>query len=238
MEDRAPRQPLSDPKPRRTSEGRPAATRPSSRDILAEPDRSGAERVLALQLSDRYLTHGSALAWLAFVFDGSDPRELLSRLDDAAVRLFGLGDADLHDRADALTAAMFDAFGLQVELGGYDPLLLGRALDSGRAHPLVMATVAHELARRAGFESIVARSDEGNFWTILLEGDYYLPVGFVRLTSGAQASELHGCCAHEIACSALELLASRAPNDSGALAASVRARLPFAPSDGRAWGKT
>jgi hypothetical protein len=82
-------------------------------------------------------------------------------------------------------------------------------LSSGLAHPLLLATLAHELARRAGIRSAVARYGN-SFWTALISDDAYLPIGFGPPAPLA-AQELRACCAHHIAREMLSAIAATAP---------------------------
>ncbi len=74
--------------------------------------------------------------------------------------MFGVADESLFAQADALADVITNRLGLEVNGGDWRTLLLGDALVRRAAHPLLLASLGHELARRAGLHSVVARSQD------------------------------------------------------------------------------
>jgi hypothetical protein len=133
---------------------------------------------------------------------------LWERLDDAARPLFGLAGAPLEAQADAVWTAVTERLGVcrSDGVGGSrsGTVLLDRALSGESAQLLLLAACGHELARRAGLRSAVARTRRG-WWTALLAEDAFLPIGYGEPTPSS-AAEFRGCCAHQVAFATLEVL--------------------------------
>jgi len=180
---------------------------------------------VAAILGDPYLRHDTALIALAETFGDVSPEELVAQLDDAARALFGTGSLGLSQRAHAFTRAITDELRLGVDGEDYRGLLLDRGLVGRRLHPLLLAPLGHELARRAGLSSLVAYG-RGTFWTILTGEEGFIQIGYGSPPDAVTAADLRSCCAHEIAYMTLGALATRAPAQSAALAARIRASLP------------
>ncbi len=172
-------------------------------------------------LENPELRHDEALIGLAAVFGDADARELWDCLDDASRPLFGLAWGDLHEQAEALSDVMTNQLGLTAITGGYETLMLNRALSSHAAHPVLLATLGGELARHAGLDSLVARSST-DYWTVLIQEDMFLPIGYSPHCAPT-ASKLRSCCAHEIAYLALLEITASAPLDKAQQADLLRA---------------
>ena len=127
--------------------------------------------------------------------------------------MFGVSGC-LFDQADALADVITNRLGLQVTSGEWRALLLGDALARREAHPLLLASLGHELARRAGLQSVVARSHD-DFCCVLIAGEMALPVCFGEAPDGLDVSALRSCCAHELAFTILAAIGGHAPAAAG-----------------------
>ena len=96
------------------------------------------------------LAADDALIALAGRFAGCDRAAVLAQLDDVARGLFGTTSLTPRARADRLAEALCDTLGLRPVTHEHRALLIDHALATGRAHPLVIAAIGHELGRRAG----------------------------------------------------------------------------------------
>jgi hypothetical protein len=174
------------------------------------------------------LQHDEAMIGLATALGNADPHELRDCLDDNARPLFDLANAPLHTQAAEIADAITNRLGLQATTDGGNAghLLLNHALAARAAHPMLLATIGHELARHAGLSSVVARS-RTDYWTLLTRGDTFLPLGYgshIRLTT----SELHACCPHEITDRTLRSVAADGPPESAQRAGRLRVALTSA----------
>lgn len=185
-------------------------------------------RGLAQRISDPYLAHDAALVAMASTFEGSDPLQLMERLDHAARPMFGIAASDLHAQAGVLAEALFGELGLRVDSDDYRSLLLGHALCTGAAQPLLLAVLGHELARRAGLRSLVA-SSRGEYWTILMRDACFIPISYMSPPEGNAVAEMQACCAHATSCAMLETINRTAPAEPSRLALRVRGLLPLRP---------
>jgi hypothetical protein len=183
-------------------------------------------RCLAQRLSDQALRYDHALVHLADVFEGDDPLELLELIDDAARPLFGWAGRDLPSQAGALAATLATHLELTVETADHRALLLGHALTSGRADPLLLVALGHEIARRAGLNSMVVRSED-RYWTLLSQDGHLLPVGYTHPPGAVDVNQLSVACPHEISFAMLKAITHRAAGDSARIALRARAMLPL-----------
>ena len=184
------------------------------------------EWALARTLAGSTLGYDTGLATLSAAFGSCSPDELVERLDDAARPMFGAGGTSLFEQADALADVITNRLGLRVGSQSWRTLLLADALDTRDAHSLLLATLAHELSRRAGLDSVVARSHD-DFCCVLVAGDAALPVCFGSVPDGLDVSALRRCCPHEVAYTTLAGIALRAPNDVAGVAYRVRQAMPI-----------
>lgn len=143
------------------------------------------------------LKHDEAVIGLATTRGNAAPHALWDTLDQTARPLFGLAHAPLHEQAGKIAAAITNRLGLSATTDRHGHLLLNHALADRAAHPILLATLGHELARHAGLSSVVDRS-RNDYWTLLTCGDTFLPIGYSSRTT-LISSELEACCAHEIA---------------------------------------
>jgi hypothetical protein len=90
-----------------------------------------------------------------------------------------------------------------------DGLWLDRVLDSGRGHPAMLAAVATEAARRAGWSAMVCSSRQAWFAGLVEDGVLWLvdPTGEASGSSAPKTVRRH--CAHEVAFIVLTGLAER-----------------------------
>jgi len=196
-------------------------------DPASTSDTAPSEWVLARALSEPTLSHDTALATLSHAFgETCCARRLLARIDDGARPMFGVAGASLFEQADALADVITNRLGLQVGAGDWHTLLLGHALARREAHPLLLASLGHELARRAGLRSVVARSRD-EFCCVLTAGELALPVCFGAVPEGLDVSSLRSHCAHELAFTILTVAADHAPAEQAAAARRVRAAMPI-----------
>lgn len=98
------------------------------------------------------------LVGLCDAMHGVDGDAVGGLLDDAARPLFGLAGLDGDEQADVAGRVLEEALGFRTN--GCDPrcLLIDHALERRLAHPLMLACIGHELARRAGAHTAVYSS--------------------------------------------------------------------------------
>jgi hypothetical protein len=169
---------------------------------------------------------------IAGEFGPADAATTQRRLDDFALPLFGLADEDAGEQAAALLALM--AVELRfVACAGDDPrqLLLPHVVDSRRGHPLMLAVVGREIARRAGVGAAVFSSPQR--WFVGLQADEHLLLLDASLRDADQAPiQVRPHCRHELACCALTGLsrsfASHGRLDEARRAARRKLTLPIA----------
>lgn len=143
-------------------------------------------------------------------------------LDDLARPLFDVAGSDLQARANALLGVMArdQGFGAD-EIGDHDDLLLPTVLQTRRGHPLMIAIIGCEVARRAGFASGVYSSRTR--WFIGLEQSGRLLMLDAGLRDGSgRPAQVIAHCRHELAYCTLTGL-SRSFADRGRLQSAVRA---------------
>ena len=163
---------------------------------------------------------------LATALGDADPHELRDCLDHNARPLFGLAHAPLHEQAAEIAEAITNRLGLRATTDRHGHLLLNHALADRAAHPIILATIGHELARHAGLSSVVARS-RSDYWTLLTRGDTFLPLGYGSRTT-LISSEPEACCAHEIAHQILLRIAADGTPESARRADRLRVALTSA----------
>jgi hypothetical protein len=140
--------------------------------------------------------------------------------------MFGLTGSDLFEQADGLAEVITNRLGLRVGSMSWRTLLLDDALSERDAHPLLLAVLSHELARRAGLGSIVARSHD-DFCCVLIAGDAALPVCFGSVPDQLDVSALRHCCPHQVAYTTLAGIALRAPAKVAGAAYRARESMPI-----------
>jgi hypothetical protein len=197
---------------------------PASR--VPEPSTGRTDWRLARTLSEPTLGHDRAMATISHAFGGACVAGLLERIDDAARPIFGVADGSLFAQADALADVITNRLGLEVDGGDWRTVMLGDALVRRRAHPLLLASLGHELARRAGLHSVVARSHD-DVCCVLIAGETALPVCFGEAPDGLDLSSLRSVCAHELAFTILTAIGRHAPTAQASAATRVGAAMPI-----------
>jgi hypothetical protein len=143
---------------------------------------------------------------LAAQFRPVDARYALERLDDYSRRLFGLGAQHADAQAGCVLHAVRHELGMRpTDLADPESLLLDRVLERRRGHPLLLAAVAVELARRAGVPATVCSSPARWFAVFAEPAGSHLAL--VDLGGGVAAPDrrvLQRHCAHEVAIGVLE----------------------------------
>jgi Transglutaminase-like superfamily len=160
---------------------------------------------------------GEALFAVAAAWRPVDWQEMDGRLDQLARPLFGAGPGG-RERAGALAELLVERFRPDPVL--VDGLWLDRVLDSGRGHPVMLAAVATEVARRAGWSAMVCSSRQAWFAGLVASasgdeasgrgsGVLWLvdPTGEASGSSAPKTVRRH--CAHELAFIVLSGLAER-----------------------------
>ncbi len=181
-----------------------------------------AELERVLQAPD--LAADDALIALAERFAGCDRAAVLERLDDVARELFGVAALPPREQAEHLAAALTEELALRPVTHAPEALLVDRALATRRAHPLVIAAVGHELARRAGFAARIcrARSD----WWVAIPGDDVLTAIGCSAGTPTPHGPLRALCPHQLAFSLLAHLGHYGPPAWHAPAERLLQRLP------------
>jgi hypothetical protein len=190
-----------------------------------EPFTGRTDWRLARHLSEPTLSHDSAMATISHAFGGASVAGLLERIDDVARPMFGVADGTLFAQADALADVITNRLGLEVNRGEWGALLLGDVLARREAHPLLLASLGHELARRAGLQRVVARSHD-HPCCVLIAGEMALPICFGEAPDGLDVSSLRSLCAHELAFTILAAIGRHAPAAQAGAADRVRAAMP------------
>lgn len=170
------------------------------------------------------LAADDALIALSNRFAGCDRAAVLTQLDDVARGLFGAAALPPREQADRLAFALRDTLGLRPVTHDHRALLVDHALATGRAHPLVIAAVGHELGRRAGLTTRICRVRSD--WWLTLPGDEVLTV------LGCSPGRTHPCgpltaiCPHQLAYALLAHLGHDGPAAWHELACALLERLP------------
>ena len=149
---------------------------------------------------------GEALFAITAAWRPVNWQELDGRLDQLARLLFGAGPGG-RERAGALAELLIERFRPDPVL--VDGLWLDRVLDSGRGHPVMLAAVATEAARRAGWSAMVCSSRQAWFAGLVEDGVLWLvdPTGEASGSAAPKTVRRH--CAHELAFIVLTGLAER-----------------------------
>ena len=189
------------------------------------------ERSLADELSDPLLDHDTLLIAIATAFGAAPGRqELWEWLDDAARPLFDVPANGLRERAAALANLMTSELGFVASPDRYEGLLLDLAIATRLAHPLLLATLGHELARRAGWRSLTAWTP-GRYWTVLSDDGYFAPIAYDADGASLDPSDLRFCCPHDLSYAILSAIARDAPAELAASASRICDVLPVEPHD-------
>lgn len=170
------------------------------------------------------LAADDALIALAGRFAGCDRAGVLARLDDVARELFGAAALPAREQADRLAHVLSGTLGLRPVTHDHRALLVDRALETRRAHPLVIAAVGHELARRAGLSTRICRARTD--WWLSLPGDDVLTAIGCSAGASVPCGPLRATCPHQLAYALLAHLGHDGPAAWQDLAGELLDRLP------------
>jgi hypothetical protein len=187
------------------------------------------ERALVDQLADPLLEHDTAMIAISSAFNADGCAERLAEwLDDAARALFPLTTDDLRGRAVALASLMTNQLGLRACVDCWEGLLLDGAIATRCGHPLLLAGLGRELARRAGWSSLIGHGAEC-YCTVLTAGGSLIPIAYDADPAALDPARLRACCPHEAVNATLTAISRHAPVDLAASAERVRGALPAEP---------
>jgi hypothetical protein len=188
-------------------------------------ERRKREKMAARVLGRPGIEHDQAQGALATAFSVTATDSPGALLDEAALPLFGMAPAPVREQAHALADLLTNELCLVPERRDHRALLIDHALTRRSAHPLQIAVIGHELARRAGIAGFVG-SCEGEPWTAIRgEGELAL-VGSASIDDGPPASSVRPRCAHQVAAAVLREIEALAPVESAARAGRLLAGLP------------
>jgi hypothetical protein len=186
----------------------------------------GSRDSAARLLSSPSLQHDQAQAALAASLSSTAVESPAALLDEASLSLFGAAALDVSVQARALANLLTNELCLCPDRDDHRALLIDHALTRRRAHPLQIAVIGHELARRAGLSSCVAIL-EREPWTVLQgEGGMAL-VGPGSIDRPPLAPAVDPCCAHLIARQVLLAVRAIGPPQRGLRAAGLLHALPI-----------
>ena len=170
------------------------------------------------------LCHGEMLGCMVEVFGQRDSVWVSDWLDEASRPLFGAGRLGLGEQASMLTELLADELGLLPDVDDHRGLLLDHAVRVGTAHPLLLATLGHELGRRAGLHVHVCTAQRA-WWTALVDDQAYVLVG-CGAEPAAGDPKLRLRCPHQVAFAALMQLMRLGPPELAAPAKRLMCALP------------
>jgi hypothetical protein len=108
----------------------------------------------------------------------------------------------------------------------HQTLLLDHLITSRCGHPILLAGVGSELARRAGWSSVIATARDQPV-TVLTDDEYFAPIAYGTPLAVAGAAPLRAYCPHKISAATLTAITHRAPPEFAASATRVRDALPI-----------
>lgn len=189
-----------------------------------KPSPAAHDAELERTLQAPELAADDVLIALAERFAGCSRAAVLERLDETARGLFGAAALSPRERAERLAAVLTCELGLKPVTHEAEALLVDQALATRRAHPLVIAAIGHELARRAGFTARIcrARSD----WWVAIPGDDVLTAIGCSAGTPTPQGPLRAQCPHQLAFSLLAHLGHYGPPAWHAPVERLLRRLP------------
>ena len=165
------------------------------------------------------LAADDALIAVADRFAGCDRASVLAQLDDVARGLFGTAALPPREQANRLASTLRDTLGLRPVMHDHRALLVDRALATGRAHPLVIAAVGHELGRRAGLTTRICRVQTD--WWLVLCGDEVMTALGCSLGTTHPCGPLRAICPHQLTTVLLAHLGHHGPPSWHELASAM-----------------
>jgi hypothetical protein len=170
------------------------------------------------------LASDDALIALAERFAGCNRAFVLDRLDEHARALFGAASRPPREQADLLAELLTCELQLRPVTHDHRALLIDRALLMREAHPLVIAAIGHELARRAGLDTRICRARTD--WWIAVPGDEILTAIGCCAATATPSGPLRQLCPHQLAFALLAHMAHYGPAGWHADAMRLMRRLP------------
>ncbi len=159
------------------------------------------------------LQHDQAQAALAASFSVTAMAAPGALLDEASLPLFGAGELDVAEQAHALADQLTNGLCLSPDRSHHRALLIDHALTHRSAHPLQIAVIGHELARRAGIPSFVGVCEDEP-WIVVRGEDRMALVGPAEIAGRPNAQTVRPRCAHQVARAVLTEIQASAPPDS------------------------
>jgi Transglutaminase-like superfamily len=176
-------------------------------------------------LSSPGLEHDQAQAALAAGLSSTTLESPGSLLDEASLQLFGTAELDVADQAEALADVLTNDLCLCPDRDDHRALLIDHALTRRRAHPLQIAVIGHELARRAGISSVIAIF-ESQPWTVVRGAGGMALVGPGSVQGRPVAPEIRPRCPHQIARQVLLAVRAQGPPERAHRASRLLRVLP------------
>ncbi len=183
------------------------------------------ESSAARLLSTPGLQHDQAQAALASSFSVTAMAAPGALLDEASLPLFGLGEAEVAEQAHALANQLTNGLCLSPDRRSHRAVLIDHALTHRSAHPLQIAVIGHELARRAGISSFIGICEREPWIVVRGENEMAL-VGPAEIAGSPNSQTVHPRCPHQVARAVLNEIRACAPPDAARRANSLLAALP------------
>jgi regulator of sirC expression with transglutaminase-like and TPR domain len=141
------------------------------------------------------------LLGLSAEFRKVDRAAALEALDELSRPLFGIGEQPARQAGERIAATLWHDAGLRPTSAGIDAFLLDRVLQLRRGHPILLAAVYVEAARRAGVSLRVLSSPRAWFAGLVDDAEVILidPAPSVRGARSHGQLLLRGHCPHELA---------------------------------------
>lgn len=176
-------------------------------------------------LSSPGLQHDQAQAALASSLSSTAMESPGALPDEASLSLFGAARLDVAAQASALADLLTNELCLCPDRDDHRALLIDHALTRRRAHPLQIAVIGHEPARRAGLSSFVGIF-EREPWTVLHEEKGMAMVGPGSVERRPVAPAVRPRCPHQVARQVLLEVRAAGPAERGLRAARLLRILP------------
>jgi hypothetical protein len=171
------------------------------------------------------LQHDQAQAALAASFSVTAMAAPGALLDEASLPLFGVGECEVAEQAHALADQLTNGLCLSPDRRSHRALLIDHALTHRSAHPLQIAVIGHELARRAGISSCIGIC-EGEPWIVVRGESKMALVGPAQIAGCPNSQNVRPRCPHQVARAVLTEVRACAPPDSARRANRLLAAMP------------